>query len=268
MPEKTGEMGAGAQTPAEEWLRTIRENPGKFPMLHNYVYINELHADRGRKESDWQRESGKIYAELLVGGVLGYFAAKRLTMTQGRMTRRKFFQNIGTGGGLIAAGRTADIFSTRRGLQRFDESLREIRDSNSFRGLPEEVQRRILPKAEAIESNPDQDTDIGRIREPARAFGRIAGETVGPVAISATAAGLMRATQEILRRLDSVVLKKTPGARKPIGRRVFLGLTGSATAIFFYVAQSNLRLGNFISEHPRIVKAELEELHKMMEEAR
>ncbi|MFH1200068.1 MAG: hypothetical protein V1708_03305 [Candidatus Micrarchaeota archaeon] len=262
MPEKAGGMGlhGRVQPPAEEWIRAIQENPEKFPMLNNYIWANELHADRRMKFNEYLRQSAPIISGTLIGGVLGYFAARRFSATQGVMTRGKFIKTVATGAGLLATGRVADIFSTRRVLTRFEESLGTIREHPAFQGLPKEVQRKIMPQLGAIEANPMIDTRIGDQKNPAVATGMAAAETAGLTALAGTLAAQFRGAQALLRLFD----EKGRTERKPIGRRVFLATAGSATAAFLYVTQSNVRVGNFLKEHPKLIEAELNELHGMM----
>ncbi len=271
MPENTGEHGREMlpQRTASEWEAAIRNNPDRFPMLNHYIRMGESYADREGKIKEYRSRKAPDIPIVLTTAVLAFLAAKRIPFTQGPMTRRKFLKTAATGFGLATVGRVADVWTTRSGLLRFETGLREIRESEEFQKLPEEVGQKLLPPIEALETNPYQDQRIGELKSPALAVKAVAKEAATGAAGAGLAGAVYRLGQVTFRSLKHDLFPdKKQKERMEVGRRAFLAVTAAMTAGFLYVASSNQRTERFLREHPAMVKAELRELHRMMETKR
>jgi len=240
--------------PAERYAETIRGNAGKFPMLNTYMRFGEVQPDRGRAYWEFAKRLKHPAAIAVATMAAAYAASKGLHLTQGAMTRRKFLQTAAIGTGLVFTGSLADVATTRDGLIQYESGLKDIRASPEFQRLPEEIRARILPPVEWIELNPRLAGSIGQQMSPKVAARRAVEQTA-----------VVSAGMGIFATLTRLLYRGSLKGGKTIGRRAFLGASAASASMFGYAGVSNVRTMRYLEEHPRLVIAELGELHKMME---
>jgi len=239
------------------WIDAIKNSPHKYPYLNRLLFIGDMYENRGEKTKHHISFLKKMAPWFLGPIAASFFLTGKMATFTKPISRRRFGGAVAASVGLVAAGRAADNFSTRKFLNDFAHGLEGVQANRHFQALPQDVRKRLIPPVSAMEGNPYQDRGIERIRS-ARAAAR---DTITETASAAAITGAPLALTYLIRRKRN----GTGRERRPISRRAFFALSAGIGISSLKVGLANvLETRDLKAKMPEQVGAELELLHTEM----